>query len=981
MRQLFPEFSATASQRAAIEAPPGPALVLAGPGAGKTYCLIERIRFLIERATLDPSRIYAFTFTNKAAEEIASRLDDLGPAAQLVKRGTIHAFCAELLRQHGHHEGLERGFGIADENYQRNVLSRLGQPIRFHNGLLATFTLHRLKGHPLSDRDAPVFADYVRKLERKNVADFDMLVVKAAHLLETNAGVAAETRKRWDYILVDEFQDLNPRQYEVVRALAREHRNIFAVGDDEQSIFSWTGADLNLFGDLQNDFGIVRPLTLRDNHRCPKQVFDIAKSLVNRNPRGRWTKEDVVATHETTHPLRALNFGDDVGEEEWLLKDLRTDREQNNLQWGDYAILYRKHEIGASLEASLVSASIPCRLAHGRALGDDLVIAYVIAALKVIADPSDDAHQQEFLKVVLPPSLMDLLRTKVEQGGEGLRAQMEAHARSLSPRAPSASKLWRALFALRNLESLGRKHDSLQSLVEELLSQRVGVYKTKLEELAEDPGEQKGKSVLTDPDANPEVVSLATRLTLALDSGAMVWVQPMGGAEIPLRAMLRSGGFTRFALGPRCPDDAEPVSRNACPSCGVVLGVFKALQLVATRYGEAAFTDFTAVDIETTGKDVATAEITQLGAVRVRDGRVVAEWASFVKPRVPIHAAAAAVTGITEKDLEHAPFFEEVWPGFRDFCGTDIAIAHNGYRFDFPILDRMSEPLGGRQFVTYDTLVLARELHPGSRRLEDLAVHFQVNTGHSHRADDDARTLAEVFVKLDQERVTRSRKTALSNLLNQLGLALVLSPPAPMSQEFVTLKHASAVYALGRYSDAIEQYRVERELAGDPDMPDVENVIERLGGRSLMERLRVEKSADERYPQAMSRLRRLIATCDSPVMEGQINQLLELVALSKHDGSIVQRDRVSLLTLHSTKGLEFSRVYIVGVEDAEMPGGTQHRPARRDEIEEGRRLLYVGMTRAKDRLVLTRAAKRRDLPTGGIQFLAEMGLKLEDAQS
>src|SRR5689334_3827205 len=132
-------FRATTSQLAAIEAPLGPALVLAGPGAGKTYCLIERIRYLIERLGVEPARINAFTFTNKAAEEIGSRLDDLGPSAHLVKRGTIHAFCAELLRQHGKHEGLERGFGIADEHYQRAVLARLGQPARFHTSILGAF--------------------------------------------------------------------------------------------------------------------------------------------------------------------------------------------------------------------------------------------------------------------------------------------------------------------------------------------------------------------------------------------------------------------------------------------------------------------------------------------------------------------------------------------------------------------------------------------------------------------------------------------------------------------------------------------------------------------------------------------------------------------------------------------------------------------------------------------------------------------------
>lgn len=967
-------FTPTLSQRAAIEAPLGPALVLAGPGAGKTFCLIERIRFLIEHQGIDPARINAFTFTNKAAEEIGARLDDLGASAQLVRRGTIHAFCADLLRQYGDHEGLERGFGIADENYQRAVLARLGQPARFHTAILGSFTLHRLKGYELSERDARTYVEYVKRLERWNMADFDMLVVKAAHLLETVRSVADEVRGHWDYVLVDEFQDLNARQYEVVKALARGHRNVFAVGDDEQSIFSWTGADNTLFGTFKNDFEIVSPITLRDNHRCPRQVFELAKSLVRRNPPGPWTKEDIVATRDTAHPVRALNFGDDVVEGDWLLDDIRADRDSHALRWGDYAVLYRRHEIGDSLEASLIGAGIPCRLAQGRAISDDPVIAYVVAALKVIADPADDVNQEEFLRVVLPPSLLDLLRTKVEEGVEGLRAQMEAHARTLGRRDPGASKLWRALFALRNLESLGRKHEDLVALVEELLSQRVGVYRTMLEERHQE---------LSDPLSHSDVTRVADRLRAALDGGKLVWVAPMNGLEIPLRALLQGVGFTHFAVGPTCPEDAEPIQPSDCPSTGLALGLFKALQVVSTRKGDAALGDFTAVDIETTDKDVATAEIVDLAAVRVRNGTIVGEWSSLVKPRVAMHAAAAATHGITDSDLATAPRFEEVWPGFREFCGRDVLIAHNGYRFDFPILERMSQPLGGHAFVTYDTLVLARELHPGSRRLGDLALRFGVPTGQSHRALDDSRALAQVFLRLDLERLVRSRKTAMANLLDYLGIALALDPigaNSPAAREFTELRNASAVYALGRYSDALEQYRVQRELAEDSSLPTVDDVIERLGGRKLMERLRTERTADDRYPQAMSRLRRLMANCDAPLLQGQIEQFLELVALSKHDGTEVHQDRVSLLTLHSTKGLEFSRVYVVGVEDSELPGGTQHKPAMKQDIEEGRRLLYVGMTRAKERLVLTRAAKRGDLPTGGIQFLAEMGLKLETGE-
>jgi DNA polymerase III epsilon subunit-like protein len=506
------------------------------------------------------------------------------------------------------------------------------------------------------------------------------------------------------------------------------------------------------------------------------------------------------------------------------------------------------------------------------------------------------------------------------------------------------------------------------ALVQELLSQRVGVYRTMLED----------RDDLSDPADFPDVVTLSNRLAGALDSGTMVWVEPMRGLEIPLRALLQGVGFTRFGVGAVCPEEAEPIRATDTPSFGIALGLFKALQLGATRRGEVAFKDFTAVDIETTDKDVEKAEVIDLAAVRVRDGRVVAEWSSLVKPRVPIHAAVKALTGISDEDVADQPHFEQVWEAFREFCGKDVLIAHNGYHFDFPILERMS---GGHVFLTYDTLVLARELHPGSRRLTDLAAHFRIPTGQSHRALDDSQTLAQVFLKLDEERLVRSRKTALANLLDQLGIALSIDETgtrSPQALEVAALREATSYYALGRYSDALEQYRVQRELAGDPSLPHLDEIIDRLGGKKRMERLRTERTADDRYPQAMARLRRLLQRCDSPLLDGQIAQFLELVALSRQDGSEVSKDRVSLLTLHSTKGLEFSRVYVVGVEDSELPGGSRDRPAGKLDIEEGRRLLYVGMTRAKERLVLTRAAKRGDLPTGGIQFLAEMGLKPEN---
>ena len=362
--------------------------------------------------------------------------------------------------------------------------------------------------------------------------------------------------------------------------------------------------------------------------------------------------------------------------------------------------------------------------------------------------------------------------------------------------------------------------------------------------------------------------------------------------------------------------------------------------------------------------------------MRVRHGRIVDEFHTRVKPRVPITSGALGAHGISESDVADAPYFEVMWPQFREFCGSDVLVAHNGYMFDFPILRRMAAKLPrGTDFSTYDTLPLARTLHATSRKLEHLAKRYGIHAGRSHRALDDTRTLARLFPALSETRVAYARKTALVNLLDQLGVAIALGDQRGLCEEARKIFDLVPPYSLGRHSDCLDFYYSERTACGDEDLPTVDDLIRLLGGRQLMERLRTEKSADKRYPETMGRLRRLIEACAKGELPAQICAFLERAVLSKFDGAEAKRNRVNLLTLHSTKGLEFSRVYIVGVEDEQLI------PIPRDgvvdglELEEARRLLYVGMTRTKDRLVMTRVKSRGERATGGHRFLDEMGLK------
>lgn len=954
----------TPSQRAAIEADPQSLLVLAGPGAGKTYCLTERIRFLIERHGFDPARVCAFTFTNKAAGEIAHRLEArLGSAAGRITRGTIHAFCADLLRAHGTRVNLDPGFGIADEEYQLSVLRRLEGPRRWHRNTLTRFSAHRFRGDSLLHDDLALFDQYERFLAERNVVDFDTLVIKAAELLE-HADAAAAIRARWDVVLVDEFQDLNQVQYRVIKALARDHRHVFAVGDDEQSIYSWAGADPKVFLSFLNDLELTPTVVdLQENRRCPHDVFALARTLVGNNPRLFNGRTVLTADRASSFPVNAFGFETDTAEAAWLVSDIRGDRDLHAHRWGDVAVLYRTHEIGNRLETAFVNAGIPCRLAQGRALADDPVVAYVIAASRVIAYPADEVFRNAFFRVVLPRALFDEAHAKSEESKTDLRQSLRRMATRLPRADESARQIRRALADWRNLEAVGKQHATLTSLVVELLSRRVGKLRSVLDDRHDE---------ISDPADLPDVVRLASRLRDARERRVEVWIPPLGGVDVAIKGMLVEIGVNAVR-GEQPNSGAVRISPDDVPSVGLAPGVFKAAQLIEMGETDSSFTSFTAIDLETTDNNIAHAEIVEIAAVRVRDGEIVDKFSSLVKPRSPISAGASATHGITEADLAGQPTFEEIWPTFRAFCGNDVVVAHNGYDFDFRILHRMARDIGATfDLCTYDTLPLARDLAATSRKLVDLARKFAIAPGQSHRALDDTLTLAKVLLALGKMKLARARKTALVDLLGHLGIALALCDDAELCEEARLFCGMARPFALGRYSTCLEWY--EREQGDDISIPGVDEVIEALGGAELMVKIRTIKSADERYPAAMGRLRRLIAEIPDGPLDAQLSLFLERAVLSKWDGLEPARDRVNLLTLHSTKGLEFSRVYVVGAEDAQMPGGSPTTGPKPPEVEEARRLLYVGMTRTVDRLVLTRSAVRNEKPTGGHQFLDEMSL-------
>jgi DNA polymerase III epsilon subunit family exonuclease len=933
---------------------------VAGPGAGKTFCLIRRIAHLIGALDIEPHRICAVTFTNKAADEIAARLRrELGPAADEVTRGTLHALCLSLLREHAANMGLRRGFGVADEEYQCRVLRRLRIPPEGHPRLLRLFGRHQLEHVPLDARNQELFDGYRQALRSRHLLDYNDLIALAGELLRCRPEAAAAIRGRWGAVLVDEFQDLSLAQYEVISGLTADHRHCFAVGDDEQSIYSWAGADPRILERFRDDFGVTE-VVLDRNRRCSRQIFEAARRVIALNP--ALFRKQIEADKESEHCVASYTFGDEGQEAAWVLADLQRDRESSGLEWGDYALLYRAHATGEYLEFRCIEAGIPCRLAQGHSVRDDELIGFVIAALRVIRSPDDPVAIESFADRVLPRTLIEQVEACYRD--LDLVSAMRTFARAAVRGDPDTRRAWRFVFHVENLSALGHTHGALAPLVDELLSQRIGRYRNPLEERAAE---------LSDPAEFPGAAALAERIAATTTCQGAIWVEPDRGVEIPIIRLLQDslGGDVRRLM----PGD-HPFPGDLVLPAGAFrpLTLFKALQLHHCRGMEQPFQNYVAFDLETTDKEIADCEIVEIAAVRVRAQVVVEQFVRQVRPNRPISRSASAVHGWTDADLCDQPPFERIWPEFRAFVGDDLLVAHNGQEFDLPLLRRLAAGLPGvDDLVVYDTLPLARSLLDESAKLEHLAHRFGLDAGRSHHALDDAATLAGVMRHLGALKLARGRRCALVQSLGWLGLALALDNSAEPSVEERLWREVSLPATVGRYGDCLQVYAEAQESAG-MSAPPIEELVERLGGHRLIERIRTERPAAQRYPSSVARLSALVAASEAPTLAEEIDRLLEKIALSRSDGSETDDHRINLLTLHSTKGLEFSRVYVVGVEDSALPGFLALEENREQEIQEARRLLYVGMTRAKDRLVLTRAEQRGNRPTGGEKLLREAGL-------
>ncbi len=405
-----------AAQREAVLHHEGPLLVLAGAGSGKTRVLTRRVARLIRAHGVRPEHILAVTFTNKAAGEMRERIAALlehEPSGMWA--GTFHSIGARLLRRTAQLVGRTPAYTIYDEDDAEAAIKRLMErldvnPKQFamravrgaisdaKNALVTPDEYASLARDPFAQAAARVYAEYEPTLRRANAVDFDDLLLLPVRILEQHPDELARLRRRFRYLLVDEYQDTNRAQYRLVQLLGAEHGNVCVVGDDDQSIYGWRGADIRNILDFEKDFPSAFVVRLEDNYRSTPQILELANVVIaaNTDRMGKTLR----ATHAPGERVSAVRALDERDEADWLVEELRRRRTADGWQLRDFAVLYRTNAQSRALEEALRRHAMPYRLVGAVRFYDRREIRDLLAYLKLIANPADD---EAFRRAVAVP--------------------------------------------------------------------------------------------------------------------------------------------------------------------------------------------------------------------------------------------------------------------------------------------------------------------------------------------------------------------------------------------------------------------------------------------------------------------------------------------------------------------------------------------------------------------------------------------------
>ncbi len=403
-----------AQQRAAVTTPNGPVLVLAGPGSGKTRVLTHRIAWMLTEMRAPAWQIFAVTFTNKAAHEMRHRLDQMlgDTVAQAMTLGTFHAACARILRREAEAAGLSGDYLIFDADDQLAVMKQVIKDIGVNEKSYKPYSLlnaiSAAKNELIPPADYPVqsyydeivaraYGRYQDTLRKNNGLDFDDLLMETARLLRNNPLVRDKYRGRYRYLLVDEFQDTNMAQYVILQLLAQEHRSLYVVADEDQSIYSWRGADYRNIKRLRTDFPELRQYLLEENYRSTQIILDGAQAIITPNPDR--TPKHLFTRKRGGEPIILHEAYNEREEADFVAQEVNS-LVRAGYTHSDIAVMYRTNAQSRALEEAFMHNNIPYRLIGATRFYARKEIKDVLAYLRLVQTPDDDIS---FMRVINTP--------------------------------------------------------------------------------------------------------------------------------------------------------------------------------------------------------------------------------------------------------------------------------------------------------------------------------------------------------------------------------------------------------------------------------------------------------------------------------------------------------------------------------------------------------------------------------------------------
>jgi DNA helicase-2/ATP-dependent DNA helicase PcrA len=392
------------AQSAAVRSADGPVLIFAGAGSGKTRVLTHRIAHLLDDLRVAPERILAVTFTNKAAGEMKSRLHAMvGPVARDLWVGTFHSMCVRILRRDGVQIGVGRSFAVIDDSDQRQLVREILEDLDYDERQLAAgaclAAIDKAKNALVwpeqyaqkqtsfvGERIANVYAEYQRRLAESNSLDFDDLIVRTIDLLERDKATRDKYQQRFEYVLVDEYQDVNAAQYRLVALLAGYHGNVTVVGDDDQSIYSWRGSDYRMILRFEEDFPGAKTFKLEENYRSTTRILDAANNLVANN-RSRAPKRLFTSRGEG-EPITVYPAQTERDEARYVVEKVKS-MVRDGAAYRDFVALYRTNAQSRVFEEALLAEGIPYRVVGGVGFYARTEIKDIVAYLRYIVNSSD----------------------------------------------------------------------------------------------------------------------------------------------------------------------------------------------------------------------------------------------------------------------------------------------------------------------------------------------------------------------------------------------------------------------------------------------------------------------------------------------------------------------------------------------------------------------------------------------------------------